>query len=141
MNSIIIVKRLRGQGLPQKEGGVLVGKELGQAIQGTAPTEGIQDQTEHHRPRVDVHLCRHQMINEPHEPQLIGVGLDKGKVLHGVCFDLGWYVLHVSLHKWLTGFSPPLAGAAISVLWGTQCKNTIGEKVFITCQRGAEHKL
>ena len=59
----VIMKGVRREGLAQQQGRVLVGKALFQTVQGTAPTQGIEDHAQHNSPGIDPHLGRHQLID------------------------------------------------------------------------------
>ena len=67
---MIIVKDLRWEVPAQEQGRVVVGEELFQAIQGTPATQGIQHHPEYHYARIDLHLRRHQLVDDPTRPIL-----------------------------------------------------------------------
>jgi len=52
----VVMKGLRRDGLAQKQCRVLLGKELLQAVQRTASTQGIEDHAKHNGPWIDGHL-------------------------------------------------------------------------------------
>ena len=59
----IVLKGLGRDGLAQQEGGILVRKELFQAIERTPSTQGIEDHAQHNGPWIDGHLGWHPLID------------------------------------------------------------------------------
>jgi hypothetical protein len=93
----IIGKSLRGDGLAQEQCGVLLRKELSQAVQRAAAPQRIQHKPQHDRARVHLHLCRDVVVDKANEAQLVSVGLDNRQMVDGIDLDSGRYVRHGSL--------------------------------------------
>jgi hypothetical protein len=98
---VLIVTGLRGECFAQKQVGILIAKERFSALQGTSAAEGVDHETEHPRPRIDLHLGGDVMMHQVHPTELIGVGLDDRHMLDVRRFDVVGDISHVRLQQQL----------------------------------------
>jgi hypothetical protein len=83
----VIIQGRRRDRLAQQERRILGSKELVQAIQGTAATEGSEAHPKHQRPWIDPPLGRHHRMKRFNQADLVRIGFHNGQMLDLGSFD------------------------------------------------------
>ena len=85
----LVVQGVWRDRLAQEPCGLLLGTDRCQAVEGAAATERSSHEAPHARAGVHVPLRGPIVLEEAHEAQLVGVGVDHGPMVDGVDLDRG----------------------------------------------------